>query len=277
MNSTEIISIRQLPIIEEKLHELKAEIEARTGSALALECTEDTVKEVKKVRADLRKEFDDFEARRKFVKSQIEEPYNRFNLIYKDCVVNVYKKADDELKSKISAVEKERKKQKQEKVQRFAEELKTSYALNWLDIERVVPNITLSASESSLIQKVSEMLEKIDSDVKCINAMPEETKAEVFVEYQKSLNLAQAQIIVSNRHKEIEQAKIQAETQKQVQEQKQEIEQKVNAEVPVIEPPIVEPSVISEKTYRMSFTVVGTLPQLKELKNFMIERGIKYE
>ena len=44
-----IIVVKQLPIIEERLRELKADIESRTSAAMSMECTEDTVKEVKKI------------------------------------------------------------------------------------------------------------------------------------------------------------------------------------------------------------------------------------
>lgn len=64
----EIIAVKQLPIIVEQLHEVKAEVTAKVEQALSLVCTEDTVKDVKKVRSDLNKELKDYEERRKAVK-----------------------------------------------------------------------------------------------------------------------------------------------------------------------------------------------------------------
>ena len=51
----ELISVVQLPIIQEQLHTIKAQIEARAAAALAAPCTEETVKSVKELRADLRR------------------------------------------------------------------------------------------------------------------------------------------------------------------------------------------------------------------------------
>ena len=51
----ELISVVQLPIIQEQLHTIKAQIEARAAAALAAPCTEETVKSVKELRADLEK------------------------------------------------------------------------------------------------------------------------------------------------------------------------------------------------------------------------------
>lgn len=42
-------------------------------------------------------------------------------------------------------------------------------------------------------------------------------------------------------------------------------------------PQIVEPPIEAEKVYRCTFTVSATKPQLKKLKDFMIQEGIRYE
>ena len=79
-----LIVIKQLHVIEEHLQKMKLEIEQRVGIVNALECSEDTRKEVKKVRAQLNKDLEDFENRRKEVKKKIEEPYKQFEHKYKE-------------------------------------------------------------------------------------------------------------------------------------------------------------------------------------------------
>ena len=78
----ELIIVKQLPVIEEHLLALKAEIEEKTARAMNLVCTEDTVKEIKGVRSDLNKEFAELETQRKFVKEQVMKPYEAFESIY---------------------------------------------------------------------------------------------------------------------------------------------------------------------------------------------------
>ena len=265
MDSNEIIIVKQLPIIEEQLQTLKSEIEARVSTALAMECTDKTLKEVKQMRTTLRKELDEFEQRRKFVKAQIEEPYKKFEEIYKECVSNTYKTADAELKRKIDDVETTRKAEKLKKVKEYAEELKQSTGLYWLDTDRVIPPVTLSASVKSLMDKVEQTIGSIRNDIDCID------DPEILAEYQKTLNLAQSQRTVKERREAIERAKKQAErTQKQ-----DEIHRQAEGMIDeIITPPTVQEV---EKTYRMSFTVVGTLSQLKETKSFLESRGIQYE
>lgn len=272
-----IIEIKQLPIIEERLQTLKTEIEQKTHSALFMECTEDTVKSVKKMRAELTKEFNEYETRRKYIKSQIEAPYKAFNAIYEDCVTKSFKKADKALKSKIDKVENGLKEQKKEKIRFYSEELKKAYALDWLDVERVIPNITLSASEASLTSVVAEKMEKISMECQCISGLENsDESAELLAEYKKSLSLAQAKLIVSQHKKEIEKAKADSQKKKDQDQIKQEAEKRVE----MLTPPAVSqttPESSSEKVtlYKMTFTVSGTKEQLKALKAFIINNNIE--
>ena len=71
----QVIELQQLPIIVERLHSVKADIERRTAEATSLICTEETYKSVKDARAQLTKEFKEYEAQRTAIKSKILEPY----------------------------------------------------------------------------------------------------------------------------------------------------------------------------------------------------------
>lgn len=266
MIGNDLIVVRQLPIIEEQLHKLKVDIAERVSAAVALDCNEDTVKEIKKIRADLNKEFAEYEDARKGVKKAISEPYDKFNAVYKECVSDVFKAANGELKKKIAAVEDSMKKVKRERVSSYAIELQAALGLEWLDVNRVLPNVTMSASESSLIQRVSEEMERINEDVKAIE------DPEIFAEYKKTLNLAQAQTIVKNRRAEIERAKAEAERKAAEEEIKQEVTERVE----MIAPPTVEEPTEIEETFTMSFTVTGTIKQLKALKAFMMDNSIEF-
>lgn len=268
---SEIIEIKQLPILEERLKSLKTEIEEKTQTALSMVCTEDTVKEIKKMRASLTKEFTELEVRRKDVKAQIEAPYQEFYKVYQECVSVPFKNADAELKKKIDKVEDTLKADKHKKITAYANELKTAYAVDWLNVERVLPNITLSASLTSLKQAVADRFEAVRYDCQCISELAENS-AEILAEYKKSLNLSQAQLTVLQRKKDIEQAKTDVLTATEQEQMKQKTEQKVE----MLAPPVVEDKA-KEKEYKMSFTVHGTISQLKELKDFMLERGIRYE
>ena len=63
--STDLIVVKQLPVIEEQLRSVKMTIQDRVNDVLSMECTEATYREVKKARAELNAEFRELEARRR--------------------------------------------------------------------------------------------------------------------------------------------------------------------------------------------------------------------
>ena len=274
----EIIAVKQLPIIVEQLHEVKAEVTAKVEQALSLVCTEDTVKDVKKVRSELNKELKDYEERRKAVKTAIMKPYNDFEEIYKDCISDTYKKADAELKSKIDSVENELKEQKKAEVKGYFDEYLTATGIDFVTFENANINVTLSASMKSLKEQAKAFVDKIVDDLNLIDT--QEHKDEILYEYKQSLNVSNAITTVANRYKAIEEAKAREEERKAREQAEAEAAAKVEEVVEAVAPPTVEPiapPVEEEKTYTLKFTVRGTMPQLKALKEFLKNGGYDYE
>lgn len=274
----EIIAVKQLPIIVEQLHEVKAEVTAKVEQALSLVCTEDTVKDVKKVRSELNKELKDYEERRKAVKTAIMKPYNDFEEIYKDCISDTYKKADTELKGKIDSVENELKEQKKAEVKGYFDEYLTATGIDFVTFEKANINVTLSASMKSLKEQAKAFIDKIADDLALIDT--QEHKDEILYEYKQSLNVSNAITTVANRYKAIEEAKAREEERKAREQAEAEAAAKVESVVETVAPPTVEPiapPVEEEKTYTLKFTVRGTMPQLKALKEFLNNGGYDYE
>lgn len=278
MDKKGIIVVKQLPIIVEQLQEVKAEVTAKVEQALSLVCTEDTVKDVKKVRSDLNKELKDYEERRKAVKTAIMKPYNDFEEIYKDCISDTYKKADTELKGKIDSVENELKEQKKAEVKGYFDEYLTATGIDFVTFENANINVTLSASMKSLKEQAKAFVDKIVDDLNLIDT--QEHKDEILYEYKQSLNVSNAITTVTNRYKAIEEAKAREEERKAREQAEAEAAAKVESVVEAVAPPTVEPiapPVEKEKTYTLKFTVRGTMPQLKALKEFLNNGGYDYE
>lgn len=274
----EIIAVKQLPIIVEQLHEVKAEVTAKVEQALSLVCTEDTVKDVKKVRSELNKELKDYEERRKAVKKAIMTPYEQFEAVYKDCISDTYKKADTELKGKIDSVENELKEQKKAEVKGYFDEYLTATGIDFVTFENANINVTLSASMKSLKEQAKAFVDKIVDDLTLIDT--QEHKDEILYEYKQSLNVSNAITTVANRYKAIEEAKAREEERKAREQAEAEAVAKVESVVEAVAPPTVEPiapPVEEEKTYTLKFTVRGTMPQLKAVKEFLNNGGYDYE
>ena len=275
----QLIVIKQLPIIEEQLKNLSEEIDKKVERAMKLVVSDETVKEVKKVRAELNNEFKELETQRKYVKEKILTPYNQFEETYKEYVSIKYKTADETLKNKINEVEQEQKAKKEQEVKDYYTELCYSEKLEWLCeakyYELADINITLSASLKSLKEKANQFVERVKSDLKLIDT--QEHKAEIMAEYKTKLQVASAITNVNDRFKREEEEK---QRLAEMQEQKEQ-EQKIKQEIAEIEKPVETPKEeTQEKLYSMTFKVYGTLEQLKKIKAFletMKKEGVKYE
>lgn len=203
--SNELIVVKQLPIIQERLKELSTEIDKKVENAKSLICTEETVKEVKQVRSDMNKEFKDLEVQRKLVKEQVLAPYMQFEEIYKQYVSDKYKKADVELKNKVDFIENELKAKKEQEIKDYFEEYKTANNIDFITYGQARINVTLSASAKSLKEQAKQFIDKVVDDLKLIET--QEHKTEILVEYKQTLNVAQAITSVTNRFKAIEEEK----------------------------------------------------------------------
>jgi hypothetical protein len=277
--SNELIVVKQLPIIQERLKELSTEIERKVENAKSLICTEETIKEVKQVRADLNKEFKDLEIQRKLVKEQVLAPYMQFEEVYKQYVSDKYKNADIELKNKVDSVENELKAKKEQEIKDYFEEYKTANNIDFVSYGQARINVTLSASMKSLKEQVKQFIDKIVDDLKLIET--QEHKAEILVEYKQTLNVAQAITMVTNRFKAIEEEK-KKEEQKTVHiemNENHEITQKSYEQLEnIFNKPLEQPKEEKqEEVLILKFTVKGTITKLKELKQFLENGGYDYE
>ena len=268
----EIIKVEQLPVIVERLQEIKAEVTAKVEDALALACTPETVATVKKARADLNKDFKGFEERRKDVKSAVMSPYEQFEAVYKACVSDVFRKADAALKGKIDSVENVLKEEKAADVKAYFEELCKAAHIDFVSFERACINVTLSASLKSLKEQAAQFVGRICDDLNLIET--QEHKEEILYEYKQSLNVSGAITTVMNRYKAIEEAKAkEAERQAKI-EAEQKAAEKVETVVETLTPPKVEET---EPILTAQFTVRATRTKLKELKEFLEREGFDYE
>lgn len=287
--SNELIVVKQLPIIQERLKELSTEIDKKVENAKSLICTEETVKEVKQVRADMNKEFKDLEVQRKLVKEQVLAPYMQFEEIYKQYVSDKYKNADIELKNKVDSIENELKTKKEQEIKDYFEEYKIANNIDFITYGQAKINVTLSASMKSLKEQAKQFIDKVVDDLNLIET--QEHKTEILVEYKQTLNVAQAITSVTNRFKAIEDEKKRQEEllkQRQMEEAQRLTEQSIKMQteetkkvldnfiIPEsLQAPVVEEN--KEELLTLKFTVRGTRTKLKELKQFLENGGYDYE
>ena len=279
--SNEIIVVKQLPIIEQQLAQIKEQVTERVETVTSLVVTEDTVKAVKKARAELGAEFKSWEEKRKEVKKAVITPYEKFEEVYNDCISNSYKTADKLLKQRIDEVENELKAKKAAEVQSYFEEYLESKSIDFITYEQAGINVTLSASLKSLKEQAKAFIDRIESDLKLIETFTD-LKAEILVEYKKSLNVSDAITGVKARAKAVqeEQARQEAEAEKRAAEaQRVEAIKAAIPEAPAaVEAPTEQTAAPApEQKFCIRFTVKGTKEQLIALKKFLNEGEYEYE
>ena len=266
----DLIEIKQLPIIEEQLKTVSKSIDEKIKNAKSLVCTDETVKNVKELRASLNKDFKDFETKRKEVKEKVLAPYIQFEQIYKEYITDKFNSADKELKNKIDSVESELKQKKENEIKEYFEEYKTANNIDFVKYEQAKINVTLTASMKSLKEQIKNFIDKIVDDLKLIQT--QEHKAEILVEYKNTLNVSNAITTVMSRFKAIEEEK------KKQEEQTIKIQSNENHEITKESYEQLE-SVFntSEKTYTITFTVTDNAVRLKKLKDYLIRERYQYE
>lgn len=273
---TDLIKVTQLPVIEEQLRSMQEQVEQRTGEAMSMVCTEDTVQAVKKLRAELNGEFWELEAQRKAVKKAILDPYERFENLYSRCISGPYKKADANLKSKIDTVQGEMRARKEVELAEFYNEYAAAHGVDWLHFCDTGINVLLSSSMKKLKDEARAIIDQIEADTVAISKM--ENATEILAEYKTCRSLADAVTIVKERHDRIEAEQKAAEERKAAQEAQQAAVERVEAAAPeIMAPPVHAPQDTPEKEYTCTFTVKTTLSKLKALKAYMDKEEIRYE
>lgn len=212
MENNEIV-LKQLPIIVHKLQDAGKSVQKRIDD-LELDkqvATEETVKSMKVLRAELNKEVKDFEEQRGYIKSEVNKPYLEFESIYKTEITDRYKKATDLLKNNIDTVEFKIKKQKENNVKEYFDELCVAEGIDFIKFESLNIEVNLSTAEKKYKEQVYSFIEKVNDDLLLIKAT--DFEAEIMTEYKLTLNASKAITTVKTRKESeaTEAAKIKAE------------------------------------------------------------------
>lgn len=280
----QVITIKQLPIIEERLQLIKAEIDAKTQHVLALDCNDATVKAIKSLRADLNKDFSELEEKRKEVKRAIMSPYERFEEVYTECVTNIYKQTDAILKGRIAIVENAIKANKDKEVKAYYDEYAESLGIDFVPYEKSGITVTLSASTKKLKEQAAAYLDRIADELKLIGTQPQDLQPEILVEYKRTVNVAYSIQTVIERKKAIEEeaerARQQAEQQTIYEAAEARVDEAVESygeehQEAVAPPTVAEAQEQPEKLYRVAFAVYGSFEGVKLVKNFLANDFLK--
>ena len=286
----EIAVIEQLPVITEQIKMIGEKLDKRLES-LNLDnivCNEETKKEIKDLKATLGKELKEFETQRKNIKTKIMEPYEIFNKTYEEQIKTKYENADEILKNKINEVESAIKHNAEVKMKEYFEEYKKSKSIiqdSYLEFHELNIKIDLSClTKTGVLAKkvkdeINQKVDEIEKNIKTISTM--ENKDEILVEYLKNKDLSLAIKEVNDRYFALDALKRIEESAKETVELEEKAISKVDDVLSAPEAIEGQMSIDDfeeqEEILEMTFTVRGTLIQLKQIKQFLEDGGYEYE
>lgn len=291
-DSKSLIAVTQLPIIEERLRDYKAEIEAIVAEAKTMVATPDTIQAVKAKRAELRKQFDDLDKRRIAVKNLILEPYERFNKVYKECVDVPFKDADATLKATVDGFEGELKAQALEKLKANYDEHCQLEGIDWLPFDQALmrSGVKISMADTKTreprkaMDSLADFVSKVALGIEAIRKMDD--SAEIMVEFKKCLDAGQAAAIVAERKRRIQEAAEAENRHREEVARQQEMVAKVEAAAPApatVAAPTAAPTPVADPTQaecvfpEFQFTVYNcTRSQLIKIRDYLKQEGIQY-
>lgn len=285
------VVVTQKPIISYSLLEmisLNVTTKIESLDIDSLEPTEDNLSLIKRTRADLTRDFSELEGQRKMVKDIIMKDYNIFEDDYKKLITALYKDADEKLKNLAGTVDD---KILLVKIDAIKDYFADQNAFDFVSFEDMNLKIIKSKSDKSIKTEIDEYLANIGMSISTIETLP--NKERVLAKFQMCRDLNRSisetnieiqreeQIKAQNEERERqaeEHKRLLEESQRIASAQFQEEEDAIIQEVIETAPqmPQEEPQ-IDNQVYQASFTVQATKAQLKELKLFMNEKGIRYE
>ena len=244
--------------IDWNYEELKTEIQKKAN----LVYTADQIKDAKKDRANLRKFVTALENKRKEIKRQVMQPYTAFEEQEKE-LIGIVDQAIGNIDIQIKGYEEATRQEKLEKI-------KGIYSKTIGDLDRTVPFekiykdswLNVSTTLKSITTEIAEIRDKVDSDLKVINADTSPYVFEMKEEYLKAFDLNAAMM---KKQKLEETAKKKAlfeeeQRQQQLKEEAQKVasagESKEASEMPKEPAEVPKPKRTGERTLAITFRCV---------------------
>lgn len=293
----QLITLKQAPIIiYERIKAVGQQVETKIAE-LNLDnqlVTDDTLKSAKDTRATLRKELAVFEEQRKFIKEQVNAPYEAFEKAYKEHIKVHYDNADSTLKSKIDEVQNRLLDDKRGRIKDYFTEFCAAQGIDFLIFERLPLNITLSASDKSLKEQVAGFVSEVTKSIQLIESLnePDEFKAEMLTEYKQTLDVTRAIQNAQYRRQQREAELQRIEAQRVAAEQARLAAEARAREVAPLQAPeeVPHPAIQEtpaphqevpapapqEEILHYTLGVSGTRAQLRALRQFLETNNINY-
>ena len=219
--------------------------------------SEENLAKIKKTRTKIRKEKTADEDKRKHVEKIYNKQLNEWKEMYNKYVFNPRNKVDLDLKTAQDNIENDLRKEKTAIFEKIFDNKVKELKIDFVKFEDVGLNIQISTAEKQLKDQINDFFDKVQRDLKVIETY--NNKERVLVKYMQDLDLSNAVVTVDREIKQEQALKRQTE---------------VLPEKTVTNTPKPKPAL---ETFKVSFTVTATKAELIDIKNYLTNRGIKYE
>ena len=277
--------------IDWNYEELKQEITTRANDYKNLVYTDENIKEAKSDRANLNKFIKVLDAKRKDVKKMMLEPYTEFEGQVKE-LIGIIGEANNNIDSQVKAYEQKKRDEKLVKVQEIYDGIfGDSDLLSILTWDRVFKPTYLNATTTlkSIKTEMTELLERVTSELDIINNDDGEYQFEIKEAYLKNFSMTDALTVKQKfeenaRRKAEYEAKRQAEIEERKERERAEAERVAsagkeqtneNAEIAAAKT-VNAVEKVTEQLITLDFRVKATAAQLEGLKNYLKSNNIEF-
>lgn len=274
MNQGLALRCVQAPVIFEGLDNVRRELDLVLEEVAQLPPSDESLKRVKAIRADISRQFASLEEQRKEVKRQVVAPYTRAEEKYRSCISDPYRAADAQLKQWVDDYQNSMKQRCEQELQEYFDELCQSQGVDFLRFSQAGVTVDMAMARQKEPRKAMEKLEAfvlgVRADLDTILAL--EDAAEVLAEYRDCLNLQNSILKVKNRKQ------LTAHAAKQIQETREARDQEERRRIDLLNALVNSMEQLpKEETYTMTFAVTGTKPELRALKAYILSTNLTIE
>jgi hypothetical protein len=279
MENTELTTLPvleciQVPVIVQNLMDMAASYQAKKDYIATLPRDDEGMKEVKALRAEARKEFEELDEKRKEVKRKVLDPYNKAETIFKSFVTTPFNALDKACKEFSDGVEGEMKARCENELREYFSELCAVKGIHWLPWEKLGIKVDMATARLKEPKKAMETIktkvEKVCADLDTISRDFKGDSAEYLAEYESCLDVSEASRRV-NARKEAQRIAEENRAQREARQAQAAVTRQAMPEVGTV----VVPQ--QEKKFRVTFTVTATMPMLRAMKAWLEDKKIEYQ
>lgn len=300
--STALITIRQLPVIQQNLIAVKSKWEKMAEEAESMVPSEDSVQDLKNMKAAINAEFKELDEQRKATKKAYAAPWEAVEATYKECVTEPKDRAIASLQKQIDDFESKLVEKTRKVLEDYCYELLALERIDFLTFDKAmdlagIKRISLTDAKKrdprALKDALASAITRVATGMAQIQQM--EDSAEIMVEFKKSFDAGSAAAIVYQRKRQKAEAEAELQRRKEEDARRAEAVAAVEAAAPM---PIQAPEEVDdpEKTptrsvvhgtpmnKKMHFTIYfetveqykAVLPALQILKEALKKEGVRY-